>query len=133
MNDKSAEGTRMLKYFHSIAALLFLTMAVIQLNDPDPLYWVAAYLAVAIVSGARYFGNSLEVLSKIALGMVLAGLLISVPGVIDYFAAEDYASIYGRMAVEKPYIESAREFGGLSIAVLYLTLSEMSKSASTEA
>lgn len=48
---------------------------------------------------------------------VIPGLLISMPGTGDYFAAEDYGSIYGGMSAEKPYIESAREFGGLFVAL----------------
>ncbi|MCX2983134.1 hypothetical protein EYC98_19910 [Halieaceae bacterium IMCC14734] len=120
----------MLKYPHIISAIMFLAMAVIQLNDSDPLYWVSVYLTIAVVAGASYFGSHLEVLSKVAIGMVVAGLLISAPGVMDYFAAEDYASIFGRMTVEKRYIESAREFGGLLISAVYLTYFEVSASAS---
>lgn len=99
-------------------------MAAIQLNDPDPLYWVAVYLAAALLSGALCFGSRLQTLSKVVLGMVLAGLLISGPGVIEYFAAQDYSSIYGSMSGDKPYVESAREFGGLVIVAIYLALFE---------
>lgn len=114
----------MFKLFHGIAALLFFTMAAIQLNDPDPLYWVVVYIAAALLPCALCFGARLETLSKVVLGMVLAGLLISGPGFIDYFASEDYASIYGGMSGDKPYVESAREFGGLMIVVVYLALFE---------
>jgi hypothetical protein len=114
----------MFKFFHGIAALLFFTMAAIQLNDPDPLYWVVVYLATAVLSGGLIIGARLETLSKVVFGLALAGLIISGPSVIEYFSAEDYTSIYGKMSGEKPYIESAREFGGLLIVVIYLALFE---------
>jgi hypothetical protein len=114
----------MFKFFHGVATLLFLTMAAIQLNDPDPLYWVAVYLVTAVLSGGLCFGSRLETLSKVTIGMAMAGLFISGPGVIEYFTAEDYTSIYGKMLGEKPYVESAREFGGLFIVAVYLTLFE---------
>jgi hypothetical protein len=99
-------------------------MAFIQLNDPDPLYWVAVYFAAALLCGGLCFGSRLETLSKVVVGMVLAGLFISGPGVIEYFAATDYSSIYGKMSGEKPYVESAREFAGLVIVAIYLALFE---------
>ena len=114
----------MFKLFHALSTLLFFTMAAIQLNDPDPLYWVVVYMAGALVSGGLCFGSRLETLSKVTIGMVVAGLLISGPGVIDYFTAEDYSSIYGSMSGAKPYVESAREFGGLFIVAIYLALFE---------
>jgi hypothetical protein len=112
----------MFKFFNAIATLLFFTMAAIQLNDPDPIYWVVVYSTAALLSGGLCIGSRLETISKVTMGMVLAGLLISGPGVIEYFTAEDYASIYGGMSAEKPYVESAREFGGLLIVAIYLVL-----------
>jgi len=105
-------------------------MAYIQLNDPDPIYWVAVYAITAIIAGANFFGKRLENFSKVAIGMVIAGILISAPGAIDYFAANDYSSIYDKMNPNKPYIESAREFGGLFIAAIYLLIFELSKKSS---
>ena len=109
-----------MKYLHAVVTLLFILIAVLQINDPDPLYWVATYLAVAATSGLALFGRPLLLLCNIAIGMTLAGLLISISGTGDYFSANDYNSIYQSMSEDKPYIESAREFGGLFIALAYL-------------
>lgn len=117
-------GSIRLKFVHAVAVLLFLTMAVIQLNDPDPLYWFTVYAAVAGLAGSCFVGKHSAPVSRIALGMVLAGLLMSAPGAVDYMAAQDFSSIYGQMMAEKPYVEAAREFGGLAIAALYLLLVE---------
>ena len=56
----------------------------------------------------------------VAVGMVLAGLLIAAPGSIDYLTSGDYASISGEMMAEKAYVESAREFIGLLMAAACL-------------
>ena len=52
-------------------ALLFLFGAVVQWNDPDPLRWMVAYLAVAGLSGAAALGR----VSLLPTAVVLAGLL----------------------------------------------------------
>jgi hypothetical protein len=95
---------------------MFFAIAAVQLNDADPIYWAAVYLIAAIVPAARVAGYQLPTTCKIAFGMVVAGLLISSPGFLDYLTSGDYAAIGGQMMVEKPYVESAREFLGLLIA-----------------
>jgi len=114
-----------MKILHASMALLMLVTAALQLNDPDPIYWVVTYLAVAAVGAAALFGRPLMTLSKIAIGLLLAGLLISLPGTIDYVASGDYASATLTMSDDKPYIESIREFGGLLVALVYLVVFEV--------
>jgi hypothetical protein len=108
------------KVLHAIVALALLMMAAIQLNDPDPAYWVTVYVVVAAIPIARIFRHRLSKVSLLAGGMVLAGLLIAVPGFVDYIASGDYASIDDKMSAERPYVESAREFIGLMMAAICL-------------
>lgn len=91
-------------------------MAVVQLNDPDPTYWIVVYAVVASIPAARAFDRRLETTSVVGFGLVLAGLLIAGPGFIDYIVSQDYASITGKMMADKPYVEAAREFIGLLMA-----------------
>ena len=111
-----------MKYLHIPAALLFLLMAVIQLNDPDPLYWFSVYLASAGVAVVQFLGKESLAYFYLTLGMLLAGLLMSFPGTLDYLSAGDFTSITGKMSGEKPYIESVREFIGLLIVVAYFVV-----------
>lgn len=97
-------------------------MAVIQLNDPDPLYWIVVYVFVGVVPAAKVFGLQSAKLTWVASGMVAAGLLVAMPGFIDYLSSGDFASIGGEMMIDKPYVESAREFGGLLIAAFTLLI-----------
>ena len=107
---------------HIFAGLLFLMMAVIQFNDPDPVYWIVVYALVAAIPLSRATGHRLPRALMLAGGMVLAGLLISGPGLLDYIASGDYDSISGKMMDEKPYVESAREFVGLFAAAICLLI-----------
>jgi hypothetical protein len=110
----------LVKLLHSFVALMFMAMAYVQLNDPDPIFWVAAYMSVSLVPLSRLLNYQLISVFYIALGMCLAGLLISAPGFINYLSSQDYASIGGSMAEDKPYIEAAREFLGMLIGVICL-------------
>ncbi len=106
-----------MRIVHAVVALVFLLMAAIQLNDPDPLYWATVYVVVAAIPAARVFEKRLPAIWLVAGGMVLAGMLMSFPGFIDYLGSGDYGSLGGAMMAEKPYVEPAREFLGLLIAV----------------
>jgi len=110
------------KILHVPAAILFLIMAAIQINDPDPFYWIGVYMATSLNAVAMLLGIKRTTFINITIGMVLAGLLFCAAGTIDYFKIGDFAAIYGNMNDEKPYLESAREFGGLVIAVIYLAI-----------
>lgn len=110
------------KVGHSLAALLFLTMAWLQLNDPDPLFWVVLYLAVAAVPVSRLLGAHPPGLADVALGLCLGGVLISLPGFLDYLGSGDWAAIGGSMSADKPYIEAARECGGALMGVACVLL-----------
>ncbi|HUU73061.1 MAG TPA: transmembrane 220 family protein [Burkholderiales bacterium] len=105
---------------HAVFTLVFVMMAAIQLNDPDPTYWIAVYALVAAIPAARIFGRRLPGISVLTAGMVLAGMLIAGPGFIDFLVSGDYASINDKMSAEKPYVESAREFIGLLMAAVCL-------------
>ncbi len=107
---------------HIAITMLLLVMAVIQLNDPDPLYWVTVYSLVALTPALRIFHRSYNWLLNLTLGMVLAGLLMSAPGFIDYVHSRDFGSITGKMMAEKAYVEYAREFLGLVIAITCLAI-----------
>lgn len=108
------------KLAHTIVALIFIAMAFVQLNDPDPVFWVAVYLAVAFVPASKLLAYRSIAIFYVVVGMCLAGLLISVPGFIDYLSSQDFAAIGGGMSEDKPYVESAREFLGMLIGAVCL-------------
>ena len=102
------------------AGALLLLMAWLQLNDPDPVYWCLVYLVAASIPLGKLINRFSKPGYWIAAGMILSGLLISAPGFFDYLSSGNYGAITGDMMDSIPYIESAREFGGLAIAALVL-------------
>ncbi|MCV9385126.1 transmembrane 220 family protein [Reichenbachiella ulvae] len=104
------------KIFSGIYALIFAAFTYLQLNDPDPVIWVAIYGAVAFASLLRV----VEVYHQIVfltLTIVLAGYsLLYIPGFFEYLMQPNKNEIVGEMVYKKPYIEETREFIGLLMA-----------------
>lgn len=107
-----------MKALHLVFAALFLYIAFLQLNDPDPLYWIVVYAGTAAVALAKSIGRSSEFAISILLGAVAAGMIIAVPGLVEFLQAGDYAAI-GDMG-RATYVEPTREFGGLLFAFMLL-------------
>ncbi len=108
------------KITHFALTGLFLLMAYIQLNDPDPVYWTTVYIAVASIPALALLGQRSFAHQLIVLGGVLAGLLMSFTGFVEFLLSKDYASLTGAMSADKPYVEHAREFIGLCMALVCL-------------
>ena len=101
-------------------SVFFLGMGALQLNDPDPLYWVTVYVMTALIPQSRLLRRHCVSLFWITAGMVLAGLLQSVSGFIDFVAAGDWGLLTAPMTDKLPAIEYAREFLGLLFSVACL-------------
>lgn len=108
-----------MKIIDLLLASLFLLFAAIQLNDPDPLYWVTAYTSPSVVALAHFRKRRLPHLNAVAMGLALAGMLMAAPGFLDYLVAGDPASIAASMKAA-PHVEPAREFIGLGMVLAAL-------------
>lgn len=95
-------------------------MAVLQFNDPDPAYWILIYGGVSALGFAAAWGKMSRFWTTVTLGVALAGLVIAFPGFGDYLRAGDPASLTGAMMPEKPWVEPAREFIGMLMAMAVL-------------
>ena len=99
-------------------ALLFVSFAAVQLNDPDPWVWASAYLLVAglwLWAGFRPLGHLPVRVLGVFYGLAAAWLW---PGRID--------GLTEQMMSSHPHIEQARESGGLVIsAILLLVLARL--------
>lgn len=105
------------RIFRLVLAGLALLVAAIQLNDPDPVYWVVVYASTSVVVASQAFARFSRFWSALVLGAILAGMLMTVSGFAAYIQSGDFASITGEMLVSKPYVEQAREFIGLALAL----------------
>jgi hypothetical protein len=105
-----------MKALHFLFAVLLAISAVLQFNDPDPVYWVAVYGCAALVPVMHIAGRRSMFFVALTIGMILSGLIYAVPGFVDYLRAGEFAAISGSM--DGPaYVEPAREFLGLTIAL----------------
>ena len=108
-----------MRYLNIGLALIFFGFAALQINDPDPLYWISVYAATGLVALGRNFSVPERFWTAVVLGAVIAGMLIALPGIFDYLRSGNYASITAEMRTAS-YVEPAREFLGLFMAMLCL-------------
>ncbi|MGI9344102.1 MAG: transmembrane 220 family protein [Gammaproteobacteria bacterium] len=97
-------------------AMLAVT-AVLQFNDPDPAYWVTVYGLGAAVPLMHALGRQARFLAALTIGMIISGMLYAAPGFFDYLVSGRWGSITGSMDGPDAYVEPAREFIGLLIAL----------------
>ena len=99
--------------------VIFLLSAAVQYNDPDPLIWVAVYLAagaMCLFSGREQQVNWLPpLLLLVSLGWIIA-LLPSIIGQVS--VAEVVASI----SMKTREVEEAREIGGLLLVTFWASV-----------
>lgn len=103
-----------------VFAAAFFGMAGLQFRDPDPVYWVAVFGGAGLVALARAIGRYSEFWAAIVIGGVVAGLIFSMPGVLDFIEHGRFDELIGGLRSSKSYIESTREFGGLMFALIVL-------------
>ena len=97
-------------------------MAFLQLNDPDPTYWFVTYVLTGVCAQGSRLAHLLVPTVWATTGLVLAGLLQSLPGFIQFVSLGDWSSLTGAMSKTQPQIEFAREFLGLLFCVMCLVI-----------
>lgn len=109
-----------MRILHYVLAVAFFVMAGLQFNDPDPIYWVAIYGGTGLIALGKGFGRFSEFWAAIAIGGAVAGLVIAIPGVLNFIDFGNVDELFGKMTASRPYVESTREFGGLMICLIVL-------------
>lgn len=105
---------------HLIIAAVFLYIALLQGNDPDPTYWVLVYGGTAVIALTAALNRLKLPWVYVLIGAAGAGLVQVMPSAMQYFFAGDWASIAEPIQATKPWIEPAREFGGLTMTIVVL-------------
>ena len=113
-----------MKILNSILALMFLTFAFVQVNDPDPALWILIYGAMATLAIMAIFQYhpSKFLLAILVLFLAYATYtLIYHPGVLEWLRSENKSDIFDDVKkMENLYIEESREFLGLMICIAVL-------------
>jgi hypothetical protein len=110
-----------LKVLDGFLALLFLTFAIVQYNDPDPGLWMLVYGAMAVVCTASIFHKYyINVMIPMAGGYLILSAL-HVDGMLTWLGSPNRKLLFDDIAkMQYPYIEEAREFLGLLICIVAL-------------
>ena len=110
-----------MKIFNIVFAILFLGFAALQYNDPDPLVWIAIYMAMFAVCLLAFKQRNYKILN-ILLGLVYIGYAAMLtPALRTWWLSEDRALLFNDLAkMQFPYIEETREFLGLLICLVVL-------------
>ena len=114
-----------MKIFNLLFVILFVVSAALQYNDPDPWLWIPIYLYGAILCWFAFRGKYYlkAMLLGIALYCIYAVYLVFAKnGVIDWATEHNAESLVQTMKAEKPWVEDTREFGGLLILIIVLTI-----------
>jgi len=105
-----------MKTLNLLLALLFLSFAIVQYNDPDPFLWITIYSVTAIVCALAAF-------KKYYIPLILGGLAIctfelvtTLPEFIEWINM-GMPNIARTMKAETPFVEYTREFLGLVLCV----------------
>lgn len=102
-----------------LLALMFAGFTFLNLNDPDPVQWVLAYGATAVLFAFAAFGRAdRRIIGALAVALFV-WMCTMTSGMLDWYHL-GFPSITGEMHVTEPHIEVVREFLGLLIAVLAL-------------
>ena len=110
----------MFRMLNGLMAALFAFAAALQLNDPDPLEWLAIYLAAGgIALGTAIRGSVPWVLpGLVGLVAVIWALVVATggPGLAEYL------QLFQEWEMHSARVEEAREASGLLIVVAWMAV-----------
>jgi hypothetical protein len=94
-------------------ALLFAFAAALQLNDPDPVQWIAIYSAACVLSLVAFARRR----APPAVAIVVFAIAILWAALIAFGgpAASEYGHMFDAWEMRSPSVEEAREASGLLI------------------
>ena len=126
----SVVWSTLVKLWNFGTAAFFLVIATLQLNDPDPIYWVLVYGGTAMIAFGQGLGLHSRFWTGACIGAVAPGFISTAPAFGDYLTSENFSSIFSEPENfssifsgmdSRDYIENSREFLGLVLAFVLLT------------
>lgn len=105
-----------MKMRNYVIAGLFFLFALVQLNDPDPYFWVALYGYIGMVAIIRNFRPIRKVILLAGMAVCLIEVFLILPEFLNWVEL-GMPTITGSMKAEEPHIEFTREFLGLLIGL----------------
>jgi len=120
-----------MKIFNIIFCIVFILFAVVQYNDPDPYLWIPIYLYPAFLCYLNFAQKPIPRMAYWA-GFLVFGVyaiykMFDTNGIIDWIQFNNASNIASTMKAEKPWIEESREFFGLVIILIVLSINYFKK------
>jgi len=106
------------KIVDGLLFIVFFAFALLQVNDPDSIYWIAIYGVVAIIVLLALIGKQHRIVLNGALIIYILLLLYYSPALYAWLFEHHAANIANSMSTDKMYIEEAREFFGILLCFL---------------
>ena len=115
-----------MKFFNIFFCIVFVLFAGVQYNDPDPYLWVPIYLYPALLCILKFIQKPIPSLAYWA-GFLVFGVyafykMFDTNGIIDWIQFHNASNIASTTKAEKPWIEESREFFGLVIILIVLSI-----------
>ncbi len=114
-----------MKIFNLLFCILFMISAGLQYNDPDPYVWIPIYLYGVILCWLAFRNRFYPKAYMVGIVLYSAYALyffFTENGVLDWIQKHNAENIAATMKASTPWIEDTREFFGLLILVLVLTV-----------
>ena len=109
-----------MKVFNIVFVVLFMLIAALQYNDPDPYIWMPLYLYAAFLCFMAFknkFNIKLYWIGLAVYVLYAFFLFFDKTGVLNWANEHDSENIAQSMKATKPWIEETREFFGLVILI----------------
>jgi len=114
-----------MRVFNITFIVIFIVFTALQYNDPDPYVWMPIYLYAAFLcyrAIQKKWDPVLYIIGAVVYIGYAAYLFMDKTGVLDWAEEHHGESIVQTMKAEKPWIEETREFGGLLIILIVMTI-----------
>lgn len=99
--------------FFALWALLFLLFAFWQINDPDPEWWVPAYIGGAMVCGLAAMNRfPLQIIAALAIAYLVCSFFFWPQEIFSWVSQEVEQK---DLTMKTPAMENNREFFGLIV------------------
>lgn len=101
---------------------IFLLFAAVQINDPDPYYWIFIYLSAAGLCFLAFLDRFYPKVTLVFFGANVFALIGLLGSFKDWLISDDRSMLFDEFAkMQYPYVEETREFLGLLIVLIALS------------
>jgi len=114
-----------MKAFYIFFVFAFLLFAALQYNDPDPYLWIPLYLYAALLcwqAAKGKFYRKAYWLAFAVYGTYAVYKIFDNNGLVDWITKHHAQNLAETMKAATPWVEESREFFGLVIILLVLSI-----------